>query len=44
MINEIKEVSKEDLQDEILRILFNYLLEENKQLRRLIKVLRKKEN
>ena len=38
-----QELTKEDLQDEILSILFNYLLQENKQQEEIIKHILKLE-
>ncbi len=47
MINEVKELGREELQDEILHILFKYLINENNEKDKLIRSLwneRKKEN
>lgn len=47
MINEVKELGREELQDEILYILFKYLINENNEKDKLIRSLwneRKKEN
>lgn len=43
MSETLPELTKEDLQDEILSILFNYLLQENKQQEEIIKNILKLE-
>ena len=43
MSETLPELTKEDLQDEILSILFNYLLKENKEQEKIIKNILKLE-